>query len=1702
MADPGAYSTPLISRDDFFRSILPDLARESGALLVFEAQRLIEVSDSFRREFDFPDQSVEEIAERIFPGAESKGRVDSAILACLESRLPHKIECSLAANGSSRQVILLFIPFMVEGGKGIAVCRPLPLASKDPGAADLAGGPELFRVIADKSQNGILVFDEDLGMIYANPAAVAAYGLKDFSELAGGAVLNQLAPEELGKVIKFSRDWIGNKEPPGQFSAKIIRKDGALRVLDCSGGSAWVNGRRCALVTFLDVTEKIEAEKGLRESEEKFRLHFDNVTDVIFAMGGDLRVTAASPSSKRVFGFPPEEVVGLHLTEMKIFSPRSLDKAYMDAVRVLSGETIQGAEYEMVTRSGELLIVSVSGAPLFENGKAVQFVAVARDVTAKRRAEEELKKFKAISDQSGTGNCIVDARGDFTYVNGAMADALGYAASELVGMNFRDLFRVLGPERAVDLRNKVNAEESFNAEEILLERKDGTRFPALVNAILIKEGRGESSYIAATVIDISERRRARAALEASEERFRIAASLATDLIYEADPRTLRMNWYGDIDGMLGYEPGQFPRDFYGNNAQIHRDDRPRVLEAVARHLEEGTPFEAEYRVKKKDGTYITVQSRGFALRDESGTPTKWIGVNTDVTESKAALDALRQSEEKYRTLFERSPEMITLIGLDGRIIDFNDNEFEVAGWTKDQIIGKSFMELGVIPEDKITDNMELFSKILGGEEAGPIEVEVETRDKGHRWLENYVTFLNKDGKPFGVQVITRDVTDRKEMEKSLRESEMRFRLAAHVASDAIYEWDARTFDFKWFGDVDSMLGYGRGEFPRNVVAAKDVVHPDDQEKVIKAVADHVAKKDDFNLEYRLKRKDGSWAWISSRGVAVRDDEGKLAKWIGVNSDISAAKKASRIAQIQRELGMMLSQGLDAQSALDYSLSAAIQISEMEGGGLYLVDHEKDVLELMVHRGLSDKFVDAVRFVPRVEETEGGLLEGAALYCRVTDLPDFAARAGLEEGLDSIVILPLRTGERVLGSLHLSSSRPGRPAMDVRHALESVASHIAAVAARLEAEKALRQSEERARVLFKSIPAPTFTWCKKGEDFILLEYNDAAMKFTDGAIIDYVGMKAGEIYEREPERIAEIERAFREKTGFEKEIEFKKDGMILTLLVKYAFVPPDRVIVHMDDVTGRVRMGDEAMRTREKYRALAESAVDLIWVTGMDFRPKYVSPSVEALRGFTADEVMNESVEEALEPESAAAARRSIAEVLRRESAPGESPEESVVLDLGFNTKSGGVLWTETRATLLRDQLGRLSGIHGISRPKEKPFLAAGAREAGREAYFRSLQLESMGVLSSSVAHAINNSLAVMKGYAEILAGDLEDDSDSRLCAEKVRSAADQASRWTEKVKETTSPSTMNKVPVNADALVRETLKEMETALAAGPLVRIKTPEIEELINADMAALRLLVSNLAASMARGLMEDMEDAWLEVETGVDKVNEEMLSQSGFDAGPGMYFRATFKSDGGPEGLEIFKEALDSKRIGLIDFGGDEALLAAASLLARALGGAILAKSQNGKRTVSLLLPARREKGKDMDPVRRPEKDDRQRKILVVDDEEAILDVTTRLLGRMGYKALGAIDAQKAAEIITREKEDMDLAIIDARIPNSSGPEIMRMIRKIKPDIKIVACSGAVNGAEVKEMVALGAALVIKKPFSMQRLADAVKRVLEGGPDQGED
>lgn len=281
--------------------------------------------------------------------------------------------------------------------------------------------------------------------------------------------------------------------------------------------------------------------------------------------------------------------------------------------------------------------------------------------------------------------------------------------------------------------------------------------------------------------------------------------------------------------------------------------------------------------------------------------------------------ALHSSEEKYRRMFELSPEAIVLIDSDGTVLDVNQRVNDWLDYRRDEVIGRRLLELPYLPPESKKVIGQKFAERMQGKEASPYELEFVSKG-GERvtGLVHATPLAGRHGNVYADLVLIADITERKRAQEQLEKMRDRLLLAMDAAEHAFWDWDLQTDDFYFSPRYYTMLGYEPGELSMRLETWVELMHPEDREAVVPEVKKHVRNAEPYEVEFRLKCKDGSWKWISGRGKSYDlTEDGRPDRAVGVHVDVDARKRAAEALRENREkLAGIVAASTDPMSMVD------------------------------------------------------------------------------------------------------------------------------------------------------------------------------------------------------------------------------------------------------------------------------------------------------------------------------------------------------------------------------------------------------------------------------------------------------------------------------------------------------------------------------------------------------------------------------------------------------------------------------------------------------------------------------------------------------------------------------------------------------------------------------------------------------------------
>jgi PAS domain S-box-containing protein len=664
---------------------------------------------------------------------------------------------------------------------------------------------ELFRVLYECAADAFFVHDH--GKILAvNQQACNSLGYSR-EELLGMKVTDfevGLSPEELAAL------WQQPFIPPSTVFGVQKRKDGSTFPVEVRASSFDHEGRKLRFSLARDITDRLQAEAALRESELKYRTLVEQVPTITFiaALDDFSQTMYISPQVEAILGFSPADFEANPNLWAEQLHPEDSDRVLAAVARCHQTGDLYDDEYRMLARDGRTVwfrdkaqvVRDDSGRPLLLQG-------VMLDITERKQYEAKLlqakeeweRTFDAISDLV----MILDREYRIVRVNRSMAHRFGYEPEELEG---KFCYQVVHDLEAPPASCPCRAVWS-NGQPVQLDIWDEKlqgHFLLTTSPIYDLSGRIVGSVQVGT--DITERKLAEEALQKSEARYRLLVEQIPAVIFKG-----YADWSIDcfddkIERLTGYSKEDFNSRRLTWRDLIPAEELPYVKRVFQDALESDGSYFREHRIKKKGGDCAWVQCRGRIFMDDKGVVDYINGVTYDITARKEAEAALRESEERYRLMAENVRDLIWTTDLDLRFTYVSPSIRHVLGFTPEEIIGKSIGEF--LPPASLSQALEVLSNELAQEELGlsdpnrhrVLELEEIHKEGATIQTEVKATFIRDgDGQPRAILGVTRDVTQRKEAEAA---AERRGAILEAVSYAAEKFLQSRA----WQEDIQEILG--------------------------------------------------------------------------------------------------------------------------------------------------------------------------------------------------------------------------------------------------------------------------------------------------------------------------------------------------------------------------------------------------------------------------------------------------------------------------------------------------------------------------------------------------------------------------------------------------------------------------------------------------------------------------------------------------------------------------------------------------------------------------------------------------------------------------------------------------------------------------------------------------------------------------------
>ena len=1536
---------------------------------------------------------------------------------------------------------------------------PLTLSRANKG--DPVKSAEFFKSVIDSIGDPIFVKDEHHTFVFANRAACEALGFP--LERWLGKSDYDLFPREQADVFRMHDRYVLETGEERTNEELITDSRGTVHTIVTKKRlHVGADGARYVVGVIRDITDRKQAEDALLESEVKYRaLVESSLAGVFVYQDGFFRFV--NRRFCEIYGYPRDEIVD-RLSADALLHPedRSFVRSRVDECRAGKTDSVS-LVHRALRKDGSTITVNVLANPTVYRGRPALSGTVV-DVTDREKAEARLREKTALLEAqmnaSLDGIIIVD-RGKKVIQNRQAANLLRIPEQIAADVDDEAQVRWVESQAKDPAHFRETVAQFFADREMILrdevELKDGSVLERYTGPVVGSDGTHYGRIL--TFRDITERKRSEEALRTSQLRLAEAMDLAHIVYWQYDPLsgTAEFNdpfyaFYGTTaarEGAYRMTPGEYGRRF------VHPGD----LSLFVNHMKEH-PFSAiEYRILRRDGEVRHILTRARAVRDQQGRIIQVHGANQDITGRKHMEETLRESEEKFRRLFQESMDPMLLI-CDGRFIDCNLAAVKLMGGrSRDEIIGLSPVDLsperqpdGSFSSDKAREVDERTLR----EGANRFEWMRRSLTGREFWVDVSHTVIPIKGRKI-FHTVWRDISERKRGEEMVR----RYELLGKRNRDICLFIDMDGSILEANDAAEAAYGYAKGELL--TLRVQDLITPEAVDSVSGRIA--LAAAGGVLFETAHRRKDGTL--FSVEVSADRATYNGKEVLLSIIRDISSRKEAEESLRESEAFNRRLFESnrtaivvMDAKTARFIDCNpAAVHIYHVPDRGDVVGKAPLDFSAPAQYNGKPS--AEGV-----VYYMDKALKEGFAAFEWLHRRPD----GSLWDGM--IHLMPFQSRGRILMQFSLYD-----------------------ITEQKKTEKALTEAEAKYRTIFENSSMGIYQTSLDGR---ILSANPALARIlgydSPRELMESVHDTTTDVCAKPGDRVAFTRLCLEHgrMEGIEAEC-LRKDGTTVWVSLNARTVTDPRGGVShfegtVEDITARKRAEEELRAAHQRLFDIIEFLPDATFVIDGKKRVVAWNRACEEMTGVKKEEIMGRD----------------------DYSVPFYGTKRPLLIDYVAMdareldayqavSRKGGRLYGETFVPAVYGGKGAILSGHA------SPLYDAQGRVVGAiecitditevkqlEMQFRQSQkMEAIGTLAGGIAHDFNNILTALIGYAALLRMDTEH-TPARVYVDQILSASHKAADLVQSLLTFSRQRTIAPRPISIHRVIEGTEKLLQRLLTEDITIRIPPPDHDMVVMADPTQIDQILFNLATN-ARDAMP--KGGTLTIETLSMELGDEFYRLHGYGK-PGPYVVLSV-SDTGTGMDEVTRERIFDPFFTTKEAGKGTGLgLSTVYGIVKQHGGYVAVYSEPGVgTTVHVYLPAVPDRSTEEPAAPAPVRGGIE-KVLVAEDNEAVRLLMSRVLTEYGYTPIEAKDGADAVEKF-RASPAIDLLILDSVMPGMNGREAYNEIRKVRPDTRVIFTSGYTRDVILDKGIEDREFNFLQKPISPEALLRKVREVLDGNP-----
>lgn len=726
---------------------------------------------------------------------------------------------------------------------------------------------------------GILLFDHDLRFTLAEGELIDRIGMS--SKLLEGKTVYEAFPTHIAESLeRYFRVTLAG----GFLSIEMDVEEMDMIIhnyfIPLKNEKKEIYG---GMSIWQDITDSKRRNERLRESEERYHELFEGASDLVYVHDLEGNYLSMNRAAEKVFGYTREEILKLNMKQ--IISPEFLPlakKKMEEKLKKGSKQTVY--EIECLSKNGRKVVLEISSSVVYKDDKPFNIQGIARDITERKQMQEALfeneERLRNLFENANDLIYLLDLEGKVISANQSIRKLFGYSNEEILSMTFQQF---VAPEY-LEFANKLMEAKLNGSKQTIYEidcvTKDGKRRTLEVNSCPMLKN-GKLFAIQGIARDITERKIAEKRIQESEAEFRALFAAMNDVILVFDRKGRYLKIPPTNPGLL-VRPAS---ELIGKTLHdvFPKKDADHFLSKINEALDKQKPtvldYSLDFGTKKKWFTSIVSPMSEDAV----------LMVSRDITDRKHSEEALRESEGKYRELFENAHDLIYTTDLEGNITSFNRAGEMISGYERKNTIKKRLNVSQIIAPEFLEKAQRKTAEKIVRRKPTQYELEITAKNGNRVPLELSTRLIFRNGQPIGVQGIGRDISERKKSEAALKASEAQYRFLSEGIMHQV-----------WTALPDGKLDYVNGRtleyFDKKSEdlineSWMNVVHPDDLPECLERWSNSLQTGELYQTEFRLLRNDGMYRWHRAVATAGLDSNGNIVKWFGTNTDIHDQKMA-------------------------------------------------------------------------------------------------------------------------------------------------------------------------------------------------------------------------------------------------------------------------------------------------------------------------------------------------------------------------------------------------------------------------------------------------------------------------------------------------------------------------------------------------------------------------------------------------------------------------------------------------------------------------------------------------------------------------------------------------------------------------------------------------------------------------------------------